>query len=253
MRLTLGVIALYLLIMSPFIVVVTSESMEPTLKVGDLVFLTHDEPSIGDVIVYKHGNIYIIHRLIGEKDGKYVTKGDNPATNPSPDPRDVYPEDVVGVAKVRVPYLGYLVIIIRKYPVIFIPLIILVAFYDRIVPEVNVRINKRRAYLILILLMITLRLHPRTPEKAYLKDRNSYFTGDGYYVSVTFYASGNTDVYIKILTPSQEYVFVRHYVYPGTSGIRNTGFFVQDKPIEVIVWTRVSRNGGRSTKRRASR
>jgi len=252
MRLILSVIALYLVLLSPYFVVVTSESMEPTLKVGDLVFLSHRDPTVGDVIVYRHGDILIIHRLISQDGDRLITKGDNPNTNPEPDPRTVYKSDVVGVAVARVPYVGYIVIFLKDYPITFILLLLIAVFYDRLLPEVRIERKYKNAFRIaLVILIFLLRLHPRTPEKAYLINRDSYFLGDGYYVGVTFYASGNTNVIIKVITLSGEYTFVRHYVYPGTSGVRNTGLYVSDKPIEVEVWKARSRSGGRNTSRRA--
>ncbi len=67
--------------------VVVSESMLPTLKVGDHVMLERldktDKLSIGDVYVYVKDDILVIHRLVAEyynedtKETLYVFKGDN--------------------------------------------------------------------------------------------------------------------------------------------------------------------------------
>lgn len=68
----------------------TSESMEPTIGVGDAYIpiptqLT-DEPEPGDVIVFHalkiEGGGLTVHRVVGETEDGYITQGDN---NPFPD------------------------------------------------------------------------------------------------------------------------------------------------------------------------
>jgi signal peptidase len=130
---------------------VESGSMEPNMQVGDLIFVqaphrtnitTYEEGEMlnytsfkkyGDVIIYRPNGFSsatpIIHRAMywveeGEEmpDGKpaphagYITKGDN---NPCPDQpmlgvAPVRPEWVIAVAKVRIPYLGYPSIMLKK-------------------------------------------------------------------------------------------------------------------------------------------
>jgi signal peptidase len=130
---------------------VESGSMEPNMQVGDLIFVqaphrtnitTYEEGEMlnytsfkkyGDVIIYRPNGFSsatpIIHRAMywvdeGEEmpDGKpaphagYITKGDN---NPCPDQpmlgvEPVRPEWVIAVAKVRIPYLGYPSIMLKK-------------------------------------------------------------------------------------------------------------------------------------------
>ncbi|TGC09005.1 signal peptidase I [Methanolobus halotolerans] len=131
-------------------VAVESGSMEPHMKVGDIVFIksidrteivTYSEGmneytsfgTYGDVILYKpygkEGVTPIIHRAMyhveeGEpmwEDGPeaphsgYITKGDNRQTNRYYDQQGqvsyllpVKEEWVIGVAQYRIPYLGYL-------------------------------------------------------------------------------------------------------------------------------------------------
>lgn len=127
----------------PVMVAVESGSMLPNMQMGDVVFLqgpsradiiTYQEGEImgyksfgeyGDVIVYKPNGINesmpIIHRIIYWIDGGepmpngrsaphsgYITKGDN---NPYYDQdtriQPIKPEWVIGVARHRVPYIGY--------------------------------------------------------------------------------------------------------------------------------------------------
>lgn len=78
---------------------VVSESMVPTLNVGDIQLCkktNFNNVKVGDIILYYHDGKVIIHRVkekIDNKDNKYlVMKGDN---NPSCDPWYVYPDDII--------------------------------------------------------------------------------------------------------------------------------------------------------------
>ncbi len=130
---------------------VESGSMEPNMLVGDLIFVqapnrtnitTYETgeklnytsfEKYGDVIIYRPNGFSsatpIIHRAMywvekGEEmpDGKpaphagYITKGDNNAgfDQPMLGVEPVRPEWVIAVAKVRIPYLGYPSIMLKK-------------------------------------------------------------------------------------------------------------------------------------------
>lgn len=97
-----------------FPVAVLSESMNPIFSKGDVIVIEKVNESIldslkeYDIIYYKKDNKYIIHRIykIEEKNGKRVitTKGDN---NNDIDTWKVYDEEIVGVMKLKFPYIGY--------------------------------------------------------------------------------------------------------------------------------------------------
>jgi signal peptidase I len=115
-------------------VVVTSESMAPNIKTGDLLFVrgippesikngTHED-KIGSIIIYDSYPFWhsdpnydpIVHRVIGKwyniSEGKWYFKAQGDA-NSSPDPpRSVdypIPEDnIIGVVVGRIPNVGYL-------------------------------------------------------------------------------------------------------------------------------------------------
>lgn len=80
---------------------VLSQSMEPSIRIHALCLtdMIHKEPSIGDIVVYRHQYengpaILIIHRVIAvEKDGSILTKGDN---NPEPDCWITPKGDIIG-------------------------------------------------------------------------------------------------------------------------------------------------------------
>jgi len=130
---------------------VESGSMEPNMQVGDLILvqaphrteiITYEDGEqlnytsfnrFGNVIIYRPNGLTtatpIIHRAMywvetGEQlpDGRpaphegYITKGDNNAGYDQPmlGVEPVRPEWVVAVAKLRVPYLGYPSLILKK-------------------------------------------------------------------------------------------------------------------------------------------
>ena len=129
------------------IMVVVSESMEPTLGVGDYILVrgVEDVNSIevgpkGDIIVFlKPGSLneYIVHRAIERilRDGTiyFKTKGDN---NVAPDWWEVPEWNIVGRVYGRVPLVGYFSLFERTSGgiVTIIALVCLVLFIDYIVP-----------------------------------------------------------------------------------------------------------------------
>ncbi|RLG52161.1 MAG: signal peptidase I [Thermoproteota archaeon] len=99
---------------TPF-TVVTSGSMRPTLKEGDLLIVRGvRSPSAlkeGDIIVfrYKFSDKPVVHRIIRvirTEHGEvyFQTKGD---ANPAPDAGYRTARDILGVVAVRIPKLGY--------------------------------------------------------------------------------------------------------------------------------------------------
>ncbi len=101
------------------LLVVSSESMVPTLHVGDLIIVrgvnVNDIKAApypnGDIIVFRSPidpNVLIVHRAVGKayEDGEptFITKGDRAF---SPDPWRVKGEQVVGKVVFRIPLLGY--------------------------------------------------------------------------------------------------------------------------------------------------
>jgi len=125
------------------LMVVFSESMIPTLNVGDIIViqggLNADEITVapapnGDIIVFREPgdpNDFIVHRAIDKASGGFVTKGDN---NPYPD-RDPVPENnIIGKVIYRIPLLGYLFLFLRTPLglIVFITLILIFMFQEHI-------------------------------------------------------------------------------------------------------------------------
>jgi|SRR2546422_743463 len=120
------------------LMLVASNSMEPTISVGDIIVIKSVDTSqlhLGDVIVYEKSlsKISIIHRVVcivtssGSSCSQpfypyvncyvppcYYTKGDN---NPAPDPSAVLSSEVRGIwTGFRIPYIGMSFICLQLGP-----------------------------------------------------------------------------------------------------------------------------------------
>ena len=90
---------------------VASESMEPTIPKGSLVWTREREPQLGDVVVYESptGAGFQVHRIVEVLNVygliQYVTKGD---ANDAADSAVVQRDWIVGVVTRDVPYVGLL-------------------------------------------------------------------------------------------------------------------------------------------------
>ncbi len=94
-------------------VAVLSNSMYPTFSRGDVVVIQkiNDENisdiQIGDIIEYELDGKFVIHRvtqIIDKNNHTYITKGDN---NNAEDTKSVKSDQVNGIVKMIVPYVGY--------------------------------------------------------------------------------------------------------------------------------------------------
>lgn len=66
---------------------IMSESMEPTIKTGQVVLAvpaTPDKVEIGDIVSYRKGYKTIIHRIIDKNDEYFIFKGDNNESEDAP-------------------------------------------------------------------------------------------------------------------------------------------------------------------------
>lgn len=130
--------------------VVISQSMVPTLGVGDFIFIQSIDdfdqlnvgaPPEGDILVFLRPGFndeYIVHRAIGgtKTDGlwTYQTKGDN---NVYPDGFPVSESLVVGRVVNRLPVIGYFSLFIKtmKGFGFILALMAISFFYDNILPK----------------------------------------------------------------------------------------------------------------------
>jgi signal peptidase I len=90
---------------------VASGSMTPQIQVGDLLVADRTpaaDVEVGEVVLFKdpsEPDRMLSHRVTKiNDDGSLVTKGD---ANPTADLMPVPTENVIGVAKLRIPWIGY--------------------------------------------------------------------------------------------------------------------------------------------------
>jgi signal peptidase I len=92
-------------------VIVSGQSMEPTLHAGDLVLtVRHRTYDIGEVVAYRipegqpGAGVLVIHRIVaGSASSGYTTQGDN---RDGRDPWRPRPQDIVGAEGLSVPRVG---------------------------------------------------------------------------------------------------------------------------------------------------
>ena len=94
-------------------IAIISNSMSPTFTRGDLV-IYEKEASITnqDIIIYQSDDKIIVHRIISQNNNYYITKGD---ANNSPDSSKVSKEDIKGVYKFHLKYLGFPAIWLKEF------------------------------------------------------------------------------------------------------------------------------------------
>lgn len=141
---TLGSYGLFMVAMGTTtpVVVVTSQSMEPTIYKGDLLIVqkrAQEDIHLSEIVVYQDTSYHpegpIVHRIvkIEEIDGVtyYTTKGDN---NSGEDPGERTYEEIVGVVVVTIPWFGNVSLFLRTpagfvvMAIIFIAILILPEF-----------------------------------------------------------------------------------------------------------------------------
>ena len=99
---------------------ITSGSMWPELKKGDLILIkgieSKEDINIGDVIVYSNAKGFTIHRVIEMNEDSLITKGDANNVKDSP----IKYEEIIGKAvtinnkSFRIPFLGIISVFMNK-------------------------------------------------------------------------------------------------------------------------------------------
>ena len=99
---------------------ITSGSMWPTLKTGDMVFIqgiqSRNEFEVGDIVVYRNPQGFTIHRVEEKQENAVITKGDANNTLDTP----VKYEDIIGKTvefrgkPFKIPLLGNISIILNR-------------------------------------------------------------------------------------------------------------------------------------------
>lgn len=109
---SLFLLCLILFFSGIFPYVVLSGSMEPVIKTGSIVLVQTREKNIktGDIVLYQSGMQNVTHRIAGQTEEGYITKGD---ANKACDPIPVKRNQVKGKVAGSIPYLGYVVLFFR--------------------------------------------------------------------------------------------------------------------------------------------
>ncbi|MEM0112497.1 MAG: signal peptidase I, partial [Fervidicoccaceae archaeon] len=98
--------------LQPFVIV--SESMKPQFEVGDIVIvsLSHRSPELGEIVLYRGSNGELIaHRVVAISKEGLVTRGD---ALPTADPDPVKIEQIIGTVRWKIPWIGWITIILRN-------------------------------------------------------------------------------------------------------------------------------------------
>lgn len=100
---------------------ITSASMWPTLKKGDLVLIKGIEDKnnieLNDIVVYRNEKGFSIHRVVKLNENTLITKGDANNVNDSP----VEYNQIIGKIlnfrnkPLRIPFLGMVSVLTQKY------------------------------------------------------------------------------------------------------------------------------------------
>jgi signal peptidase len=97
--------------------VIATGSMKPLINPGDIILIERVNPKdlkVGDIIYFKHNNIFISHRIINTLEEKkikvYQTKGDN---NSAPDSDYVKLEFIKGKVVKIIPKIGWPTLLLK--------------------------------------------------------------------------------------------------------------------------------------------
>lgn len=113
LTLMFSVFMLILIVFGNFVPLsITSNSMSPNLKAGDLVFVKKtDDYNVGEVIAYRYLDAIIVHRVVDKSQAGFITKGDN---NNDVDPFPVSNLQILGEVVFKLPFIGWVPILFKS-------------------------------------------------------------------------------------------------------------------------------------------
>ena len=114
---------------------IASGSMEPYLKVNDIIIIKKSNNyKVNDVVTYKLDKEYITHRIVEIDDEKIITKGDFNNTEDKP----IKKSDVIGKLFYKFIYFGFICYLFSK------PKTLIIAFIIGIVITILIPDKKKR-------------------------------------------------------------------------------------------------------------
>ena len=146
-------IGLYGIVCIPMIfgykpVVVLSGSMEPTYKVGSVIYynkVSKEDLKVGDVITFTQGNDYVSHRINNIEGDLYETKGD---ANKSVDAKKIEYSSIVGrVHKCSIPFIGYYIKFVNENLFIAVITLIIILIAEFIFSNIEFN-NKKKGEIV---------------------------------------------------------------------------------------------------------
>lgn len=136
-------IGIYVLVCIPLLfkykpLVVLTGSMEPTYKVGSVIYYKEtklEDINVNDTITFKTKNGTVVtHRVYEKNNDMFTTKGD---ANNAPDAQKVNYENVLGkVSKISIPYVGHYVNFL-KHNMIFIVVLVVILVLEFLLSNIN--------------------------------------------------------------------------------------------------------------------
>lgn len=144
-------VLIYLLISLPIFLgykplVVLSGSMEPTYKVGSIIYYEErNDIEKGDVIVFENSNSsFVTHRVKEVEGNQFVTKGD---ANESEDPEKVDIQSVKGkVINMSIPLLGYYVQYVNTN-IWLVTIIVFILVSEFLMSNIKAKADKKNDFL----------------------------------------------------------------------------------------------------------
>lgn len=128
--------------------IIISGSMEPNLKIGDIVIVKEtkkEDLKVGDIISFRHGQSVITHRINEISEEKYVTKGDN---NNTTDDELIEYNQIEGKVEKRIPVVGKIALMLHQKIsiIIFIVLVYIYVLYTSTIKrkKANRRIKREK-------------------------------------------------------------------------------------------------------------
>lgn len=127
--------------------IIVSGSMEPNLNIYDIAITSSSHTNQikqGDIIAFHSSDRVILHRVysIENNNGviQYKTKGDN---NNTVDFDLVNQSDIIGKYKIKIPYVGKLLLYIRNNPIIGFAILLLLLLIFILFKNLNKLIQKK--------------------------------------------------------------------------------------------------------------